>query len=182
MIFVRKNCIFRHVIGWSVHLSKVLRRDSKSVPMKIFIFIRVEYVSLLKFVFWLTYLLMNTWKCCILFTGWNDISLILINIDFKLLLRIEILKDLNSKLMIFNSRPYRQYRVPIFVSHVAGKSLLFDMNLVRINRSRLFLNYNRCLSLLNRCMFSCLRCHRTVLSLMIPVAAHLSSRLLLLLE
>ena len=180
MIFVRKNCIFRHVISWSVHLSQVLR-NPKSLPLKIFIFIRVEYVSLLKFVFWLTYLL-NTWKCCILFTRWNYISLILIHIDFKLLLRIEILKDLNSKLMIFNSRPYRQYRVPIFVSHVAGKSLLFDMNLVRINRGRLFLNYNRCLSLLNRCMFGSLRCHRTVLRLMIPVAVHLSWCLLLLLE
>jgi hypothetical protein len=82
--------------------------------------------------------------------------------------------------MIFNSWAYRKNRVPIFVSHITSKRLLFNVDLSWTSNRLLFLDYNRSFRLLNWSMLSGFCSHSAILS-MISIAVCLDWSLWLLL-
>ena len=176
MVFIREGNIFWDIIRGSQY---TLGR-SKGMPGQLYLILRVKNAGLLKLVLRL-WILLDTRKSRVLFTWRDYVSLVLLHIDLELLFRIEVFEDLNRELVIFDSRAYGQNRVSVFVPHVAGECLLFNVHFIGTHRScLLFLDYNRSFRLLNRSVFSCFRRHGAILSV-ISVAIHLHRRLWLLL-
>lgn len=179
MIFIRESDLFRDIVSWSMHLSKIVW-GPKSMSLQIDFIFSVKNACLLEFMLWLS-ILLDSGKGSVLFTWWDNISLILAYIYLKFLFRVKVFEDLESKFMIFNTRADRKNWMSVFVSHITSKCLLFDMNLVGTDNRLLFLNYNRTFRLLNWSMFSGFSSHSAILS-MISIAVDLNWSLWLLLK